>query len=145
MYIIMMYMYLDYILQYALPTFMTQLLWPCPAWEYFRNHFTLIQISSLLHMNRIYGCPGTQLMFLHHVYQDLSEWWILSEPLGINYSVGEKLSRFIRHLSDGLYIFHRNLWNLPSDIWAQPSEMSDVSDVFRLRCNYALICSNGSS
>ena len=25
---------------------------------------------------------------------------------------------FIRHLSDGLYIFHINLWNLPSDIWA---------------------------
>ena len=24
---------------------------------------------------------------------------------------------FIRHLSDGLYIFHTNLWNLPSDIY----------------------------
>ena len=49
-------------------------------------------------------------------------------------SVGEKLSWFIRHLSDGLYIFYINLWILPSDIWAQPSEMSDVSDVFRLPC-----------
>ena len=33
-------------------------------------------------------------------------------------SVGKKLSWFIRHLCDGLYIFHTNLWNLPSDIWA---------------------------
>ena len=33
-------------------------------------------------------------------------------------SVGKKLAWFIRHLSDGLYIFHINLWNLPSDIWA---------------------------
>ena len=49
-------------------------------------------------------------------------------------SVSEKLSWFTRHLSDGLYIFHRNLWNLPSDIWAKPSEMSDVSDVFCLHC-----------
>ena len=49
-------------------------------------------------------------------------------------SVGEKLSWFIRHLSDGLYISHTNLWNLPSDIWAQPSEMSDMSNVFRLHC-----------
>ena len=33
-------------------------------------------------------------------------------------SVGEKLSWFIRHLSDGLYIFYINLGNFPSDIWA---------------------------
>ena len=33
-------------------------------------------------------------------------------------SVSKKLAWFIRHLSDGLYIFHINLWNLPSDIWA---------------------------
>ena len=52
-----------------------------------------------------------------------------------NTSVGEKLSWFIRHLSDGLYIFYMNLWNFPSDIWAWPSEMSDVSYVFRLHCN----------
>ena len=32
-------------------------------------------------------------------------------------SVGKKLSCFIRHLSDGLYIFYINLPNLPSDIW----------------------------
>ena len=32
---------------------------------------------------------------------------------------------FIRHLSDGLLIFYSNLWNLSSDIWALPSEMSD--------------------
>ena len=37
--------------------------------------------------------------------------------------VGEKLSWFIRHLSDGLYIIYSNLWNLLSDIWAKPSEM----------------------
>ena len=43
----------------------------------------------------------------------------------------QKLSWFIRHLSDGLYIFHTNLLNLTSDIWAQSSEMSDV---FRLHC-----------
>ena len=34
------------------------------------------------------------------------------------YSVDKKLSWFIRHLSDGLYIFYINLWNFPSDIWA---------------------------
>ena len=32
-------------------------------------------------------------------------------------SVTEKLSWFIRHLSDGLYIFYSKLWNLSSDIW----------------------------
>ena len=39
-------------------------------------------------------------------------------PIAIGHSVPEKLSGFIRHLSDGLYIFHSNLWNLSSDIWA---------------------------
>ena len=43
------------------------------------------------------------------------------------HSVPEKLSWFIRHLSDGLYIFYSNLWNLSL---ASPSEMSDVSDDF---------------
>ena len=36
-------------------------------------------------------------------------------------TVHEKLSSFIRHvryLSNGLYIFYSNLWNLSSDIWA---------------------------
>ena len=33
-------------------------------------------------------------------------------------SVCKNLSWFIRHLSDGFYIFYINLWNLPSDIWA---------------------------
>ena len=32
------------------------------------------------------------------------------------YSVAEKLSWSIRHLSDGLYIFCSNLWNLSSEI-----------------------------
>ena len=49
-------------------------------------------------------------------------------------SVHEKLSWFIRHLSNGLYIFYSNLWNLSSDIWAQSSEMSDMSDDFREHC-----------
>ena len=47
-------------------------------------------------------------------------------------SVGKKLSWLIRHLSDGFYIFFTNLWNLPSDIWAQPSDMFDMSNVFCL-------------
>ena len=51
-------------------------------------------------------------------------------------SVGEKLPWFIRLLSDGLFIFHTNLSNLPSDIWVQQSEMSNMSDVFRLRCHW---------
>ena len=38
-------------------------------------------------------------------------------------SVAEKLSWSIRHLSDGLYMFYSNLWNLSS-------EMSDMSDGF---------------
>ena len=33
------------------------------------------------------------------------------------HSVGEKPSWFIRHLSDGLYIFNINLWNMP---WTPP-------------------------
>ena len=61
----------------------------------------------------------------------LNQCWLISE-IEIKISVGEKLSWFIRHLSDGLCIFHTNLWNLPSDIWALPSEMSEVSDVLRL-------------
>ena len=44
----------------------------------------------------------------------------------------EKLSRFIRHLSDGLYIFYSNMWNLSSDIWVQLLKIFDVSDVFGL-------------
>ena len=32
-------------------------------------------------------------------------------------SVPEKLASFIRHLSDGLYVFYSNSWNLSSDIW----------------------------
>ena len=64
------------------------------------------------------------------------KWWFMSSNVyhipTFYCSVGEKLSWFIRHLSDGLYIFHTNLWNLPSDIWAQPSEMSHMSEVFRL-------------
>ena len=47
-----------------------------------------------------------------------------------NSSVAEKRSWFIRHLSDGLYVFYSNLWNLSSDIWDQPSEMSNMSDYF---------------
>ena len=46
-------------------------------------------------------------------------------------SVGEKLSWFMRHLFNGVYIFYINLWNFASDICAKPSEMSDV---FRLHC-----------
>ena len=46
----------------------------------------------------------------------------------------EKFIWFTRHLSNGLYIIHINLWNLPSDIWASSSEMSDVSGVFCLHC-----------
>ena len=55
-------------------------------------------------------------------------WW--------NYfhSVTKKLRWFIRHLSDALYISYSNLWNLPSDIWAKPSEMSDMSDDFCEHC-----------
>ena len=45
--------------------------------------------------------PSKAFMFIHYIS-----------------SVGEKLAWFIRHLSDGLYIFHINLWNLPSDISA---------------------------
>ena len=41
----------------------------------------------------------------------------------------EKLSWFIRHLSGGLHIFYINLWKFPSDIWASPLEMSELSDV----------------
>ena len=55
------------------------------------------------------------------------------------YSVSEKLSWLIRHLSDGLYIFYINLWNFPSDIWAYPSDMSGMSDVFRLHCSIIFI------
>ena len=43
----------------------------------------------------------------------------------------KKLWWLIRQFSLGLYIFSRNLWNLPSDIWAQPSEMSVVQCVWR--------------
>ena len=49
--------------------------------------------------------------------------------------VAEKLSWFIRHLSDGLYIFYSKLWNLSSDIWALLSEMSDMSDDFHEHCH----------
>ena len=37
-----------------------------------------------------------------------------STEISINYKklVAEKLSWFIRHLSDGLHIFYSNLWNL---------------------------------
>ena len=52
----------------------------------------------------------------------------------LSISVPEKFSWFIRHVSDGLYIFYSNLWNLSSDIWAQPLEMSDVSDDFHEHC-----------
>ena len=52
------------------------------------------------------------------------------------YSVAEKLSWFIRHLSDELYTFYSNLWNLSSDIWPKPSEMSDMSDDFHEHCQY---------
>ena len=54
-------------------------------------------------------------------------------------SVDEKLSWFIRHMSDGL-IFYSNLWNLSSDIWAQPSEMSDD---FREHCIWCRRCHDG--
>ena len=37
-------------------------------------------------------------------------------------SVAEKLSWFIRQLSDGLYIFYLNRSNFSSDIWAEPSK-----------------------
>ena len=47
-----------------------------------------------------------------------------------------KLSWFIRHLSDGLYVFYSNLWNLSSDIWAWPLEISNVSDDFREHCDW---------
>ena len=65
--------------------------------------------------------PSEAFMFIHYIS-----------------SVGEKLAWFIRHLSDGLYIFHINLWNLPSDISAWPSEMSDVFHVFCLHCNITI-------
>ena len=52
---------------------------------------------------------------------------------GISSAV-EKLSWLIRYLSSGLYMFYSNLWNLSSDIWAKPSEMSDMSDDFREHC-----------
>ena len=35
-----------------------------------------------------------------------------------SFAVGKKLPWFIRHLSDGLYLFFINLWNFPWDIWA---------------------------
>ena len=57
-----------------------------------------------------------------------------------NSSVAEKRSWFIRHLSDGLYIFYSNLWNLSSDIWDQPSEMSNMSDYFREHWNSNVFC-----
>ena len=44
--------------------------------------------------------------------------WILCHYLMVKWSVAEKLSWFIRHLSDGLYTFYSNLWNHSSDIWA---------------------------
>ena len=49
-------------------------------------------------------------------------------------TAAEKLSRFIRYLSDGLYIFYSNLWNLSSDNWTYPSEIFDVSDDFGEHC-----------
>ena len=46
------------------------------------------------------------------------------------YSAAEKLPWLIRHLSNDLYIFYSNLWNLSLYIWSKPSEMSNMSDVF---------------
>ena len=69
------------------------------------------------------------------IIEELSiRWWVyICDLLGTEnacYSVAEKLSWFIRHLSDELYTFYSNLWNLSSDIWPKPSEMSDMSDDF---------------
>ena len=57
-----------------------------------------------------------------------------------HHNVGEKLTWFIRHLSDGLYIFRINLWNLPSDIGAYPSELPDVCAMFRLHWHHGCWC-----
>ena len=58
---------------------------------------------------------------------------------GVSCSVDEKLSWFIRHMSDGL-IFYSNLWNLSSDIWDQLSEMSED---FREHCIRCRRCHDG--
>ena len=47
----------------------------------------------------------------------------------------QKLSWFISHLSDRLYIFHINMWNLPSDTWAYPLEFWKVW-CFKYFCLY---------
>ena len=61
----------------------------------------------------------------------LALWTHDSRVIPVYCSVTEKLSWFIRHLSDGLYIFYSKLWNPPSDSWALSSEMSDMSTDFR--------------
>ena len=89
-----------------------------------------------------YSCYG-QIHFEYlceKIFQLKNALWcdhngILHSGSDPNYiSAGENLSWFIRHLSDGCYIFYLNLWNVSSDIWPQPSELSDVSDVFCLHC-----------
>ena len=63
-------------------------------------------------------CIDMYIEFLASYFYQFLQRYIKIYGVVDNGSVGEKLSWFIRHLSDGLYIFYINLWNLPSEIWA---------------------------
>ena len=116
-------------------------LWPCDASVHGRSVSTLDHVMA-------WCCQAPS----HYLIQLWNRVWIDPIPITKIYTVSwrdtyfpyildnpvypKNFHRFIRHLSDGLYRFYSNLWNLSSDIWAQPSEMSDVSDDFLKHCNH---------
>ena len=81
----------------------------------------LIELNNLVIEN---ACSRPKCMFYSSAAHDPATESRMKQIYDLS-SVAEKLSWLITHLSDGLYIFYSNLWNLSSDIWAKPSEMSD--------------------
>ena len=87
--------------------------WKGASVGYWVNYVTLT--SDLTHDLDLWFL---KVKFQNSCIRGIVIWLMWNKRKQISYSVHEKLSWLIRHLSDGLYIFYSNLWNLSSDIWA---------------------------
>ena len=81
---------------------------------------------------------STKILLYYHDFS-AARFWKIFRPFSAMSQCSQN-TFMVHQIFDGLYIFYSNLWNLSSDIWAQPSGMSDMSNDFHEHWCHPMKC-----